>query len=54
MASSDLAEVVRLAHRTLVLRDGRVVGELTDPSEADIVELSTGIAQLEAQLETRA
>lgn len=44
MASSDLAEVRRLAHRIVVLRHGRIVGEL-DPraaTEGDIVELSTG------------
>jgi ABC-type sugar transport system ATPase subunit len=44
LASSDLAEVVRLARRILVLRNGRIVGELdgADTTEADIVELSTG------------
>lgn len=44
MASSDLVEVRRLAHRIVVLRHGRIVGEL-DPrtaTEAAIVELSTG------------
>jgi ABC-type sugar transport system ATPase subunit len=43
LASSDLPEVVRLAHRTLVLRRGRLVAELpTGTSEAQIVEHSTG------------
>jgi ABC-type sugar transport system ATPase subunit len=43
-ASSDLAEVMRLARRVLVLRDGRLVGELDGASatEEAIVHLSTG------------
>jgi D-xylose transport system ATP-binding protein len=43
-ASSDLTEVLRLARRVLVLRDGRVAGELDgdDVTEAAIVHLSTG------------
>ncbi|MFT3773848.1 MAG: sugar ABC transporter ATP-binding protein [Minicystis sp.] len=48
VASSDLAEVLRLAHRILVLRHGRVAGEL-DPAtatEASIVRLSTGAAEI--------
>jgi D-xylose transport system ATP-binding protein len=48
MASSDLGEVRRLAHRILVLRHGRIVGEL-DPrtaTEEAIVELSTGAATI--------
>jgi len=45
-ASSDLAEVLRLARRIFVLRDGRVVGELdgADATEEAIVQLSTGAA----------
>ena len=44
VASSDLTEVLRLAHRILVLRKGRVAGELAahDASEEEIVRLSTG------------
>ena len=48
MASSDLTEVRRLAHRILVLRHGRIVGEL-DPrsaTEEAIVELSTGAVSI--------
>jgi ABC-type sugar transport system ATPase subunit len=48
VASSDLAEVLRLAHRILVLRHGRVVGQL-DPAtatEESIVRLSTGAAEI--------
>jgi ABC-type sugar transport system ATPase subunit len=43
-ASSDLTEVLRLARRILVLRDGRFVGELDGASatEESIVQLSTG------------
>jgi ABC-type sugar transport system ATPase subunit len=50
LASSDLAEVLRLAHRVLVLRHGRIAGEL-DPrtaTEEDIVHLSTGASTLAA------
>lgn len=45
-ASSDLPEVVRLAHRVMVLRHGRVVGELTGSgiTEEEIVALGTGAA----------
>jgi ABC-type sugar transport system ATPase subunit len=44
LASSDLAEVLRLAHRVVVLRNGRVAGELdaAEASEEAIVHLSTG------------
>ena len=44
LASSDLAEVLRLADRILVLRHGRIAGELDGEtaSEAKIVALSTG------------
>jgi ABC-type sugar transport system ATPase subunit len=43
LASSDLVEVLRLAHRVLVLRDGRIVGELAGAAatEEAIVKLST-------------
>ena len=44
MASSDLPEVLRLADRILVLRDGRVVGELpAGTSQEHIVAHSTGL-----------
>jgi ABC-type sugar transport system ATPase subunit len=43
VASSDLQEVLRLAHRVLVLRDGRIAGELdrASASQEAIVKLST-------------
>jgi D-xylose transport system ATP-binding protein len=43
LASSDLTEVLRFAQRILVLRDGRVVGEIDGASATQqaIVELST-------------
>ncbi|MBS2013303.1 MAG: sugar ABC transporter ATP-binding protein [Deltaproteobacteria bacterium] len=46
LASSDLAEVLRLADRILVLRHGAVVAELeaAAASEAEIVALTTGAA----------
>ncbi|MBI4704582.1 MAG: sugar ABC transporter ATP-binding protein [Deltaproteobacteria bacterium] len=44
LASSDLAEVLRLAHRIVVLRHGRSVGELlgAEASEQALVQLATG------------
>jgi D-xylose transport system ATP-binding protein len=44
LASSDQLEVLRLARRIIVLRDGRTVGELDGDSatEESIVQLSTG------------
>lgn len=44
VASSDLPEVLRLAHRILVLRDGRIVRELDGrvATEAEIVTIATG------------
>ena len=44
LASSDLPEVLRLARRILVLRHGRVVGELPAGTSQDhIVAHSTGL-----------
>jgi ABC-type sugar transport system ATPase subunit len=50
LASSDLAEVLRLAQRIVVLRHGRLAGELdaATASEEAIVHLSTGAAALPA------
>jgi ABC-type sugar transport system ATPase subunit len=44
LASSDLPEVLRLAHRILVLRHGRVIAELDGRSatEEDVVGIATG------------
>jgi D-xylose transport system ATP-binding protein len=44
VASSDLAEVIRLAHRVLVLRRGSVAAELdgTTTTEEEIVAIATG------------
>jgi D-xylose transport system ATP-binding protein len=49
LASSDLAEVLRLAHRIIVLRDGRVVGELDSAvaTEEAIVQMSTAAVSAE-------
>jgi len=46
LASSDLAEVLRLAHRVFVLRQGNVIAELdgTTTTEEEIVSLATGAA----------
>ena len=48
LASSDLPEVLRLAHRILVLRHGKVVAELdgATSTEEEIVTLATGAAEL--------
>jgi D-xylose transport system ATP-binding protein len=49
-ASSDLAEVRRLARRAVVLRAGRIAGELAGAAITDeaIVQLSTGAVAAEA------
>ncbi|MFI6428587.1 sugar ABC transporter ATP-binding protein [Promicromonospora sp. NPDC050880] len=45
LISSELPEVVAMADRVLVLRDGRVVGELPGgSSEEDVMALATGAA----------
>jgi ABC-type sugar transport system ATPase subunit len=46
LASSDLPEVLRLAHRIVVLRQGRIVAELDGrtTNEEEIVALATGAA----------
>ncbi len=48
MASSDLQEVLRLAHRIVVLRHGRIAGELPGATATmeEIVNLSTGAGTL--------
>jgi ABC-type sugar transport system ATPase subunit len=48
LASSDLPEVLRLAHRILVLRHGRVIAELDGrtATEEDIVRLATGASEV--------
>jgi ABC-type sugar transport system ATPase subunit len=49
LASSDLPEVVRLADRVLVLREGRLAGELARPfTPLAIMELAVGEAKKEA------
>lgn len=50
LASSDLPEVLRLAHRIVVLRQGRVVAELDGrtTNEEEIVALSTGATRAAA------
>ncbi|MBX3158252.1 MAG: sugar ABC transporter ATP-binding protein [Deltaproteobacteria bacterium] len=43
LASSDLPEVVRLADRVVVLREGRVAGELARPfTQLDVMQLAVG------------
>jgi ABC-type sugar transport system ATPase subunit len=53
LASSDLPEVLRLAHRIVVLRQGRVVAELDGRTgtEEEIVALATGAARSPARTE---
>jgi len=47
LASSDLPEVVRLAHRVLVLREGKLAGELARPaiSQLAIMQLAVGAVE---------
>jgi ABC-type sugar transport system ATPase subunit len=56
LASSDLPEVLRLAHRVLVLRHGRVVAELDGraTSEEEIVTHATGAVASPAPVSPRA
>lgn len=45
MASSDLPEVLGMSDRVLVMRDGRVAGEITDPQAAtqeEVMRLAVG------------
>ncbi len=48
LASSDLPEVLRLAHRILVLRHGKIIAELDGRTsrEEDIVSLATGASDV--------
>jgi len=50
LASSDLPEVLRLAHRILLLRHGKVVAELDGrtATEEDIVSIATGASEVVA------
>jgi ABC-type sugar transport system ATPase subunit len=52
LASSDLPEVLRLAHRVLVLRHGKVVAELdgATTSEEAIVTIATGATDVDTSL----
>jgi ribose transport system ATP-binding protein len=47
LIASDLAELLALSHRVLVLRDGRIVGELPGGAarEHDVLMLATGAAE---------
>ncbi len=45
MISSELPEAIGMADRLLIMRDGRIVGEITDPrntTQADILKLAVG------------
>jgi len=52
LASSDLPEVLRLAHRVLVLRHGKLVAELdgATTSEEAIVTIATGATDIDTSL----
>jgi ribose transport system ATP-binding protein len=45
MVSSELPEVLGMSHRVLVVRDGRIAGELArgDATPARVIELATGV-----------
>jgi D-xylose transport system ATP-binding protein len=55
-ASSDLSEVLRLAHRIVVLRDGRIVGEVASSlaTEEMIVRLATAAGGARSRTATKA
>jgi ribose transport system ATP-binding protein len=43
MISSELPEVIGMSDRVLVLRDGRIAGDLpAGPTEEDVMRLATG------------
>jgi ABC-type sugar transport system ATPase subunit len=46
MVSSDLPEVLGMSHRVLVVRDGRVRGELSrgDATPDKVIALAAGVA----------
>jgi ABC-type sugar transport system ATPase subunit len=48
IASSDLPEIVRLADRVLVLRDGRLAGALTDDAIAPLAIMQLAVGHQEA------
>ena len=52
LASSDLPEVLRLAHRIFVLRQGRIVAELdgATATEEEIVTIATGATEIDPTL----
>ena len=45
VVSSDLQELVRISHRILVMRKGKIVKELAEGAvtQADILEAASGI-----------
>ena len=47
MVSSDIAEVLRVAHRILVMREGRVIKEFNDgvATQEDILLASSGYVE---------
>jgi ABC-type sugar transport system ATPase subunit len=47
LVSSELPELIRLSHRILVLREGRVAGELSraQASEERLLELMSGVGR---------
>ena len=45
MISSELPEVLGMSDRILVMHEGRIAGEITDPASAtqeDVMKLATG------------
>jgi ribose transport system ATP-binding protein len=52
MISSELPEVIGMADRVVVMRDGAIAGELpAGPTEADIILLATGQEDLPVEAE---
>lgn len=55
LISSELPEVIGMSDRIIVMRDGRIAGELpAGPSEEAVLALATGVAEVAAAAETNA
>ena len=55
MVSSELPEVIGMSDRILVMRDGRLAGELpAGATEEQVLALATGVAEAKGVLHERA
>ncbi|MFT3700640.1 MAG: sugar ABC transporter ATP-binding protein [Kofleriaceae bacterium] len=53
LASSDLPEILRLADRVIVMREGKPVAEMKEPDALQIMQLAVGAQVTEARREAR-